>query len=94
MLAMLAAVAMTATVAAAPTADARRPVLAAAPPAAETCKTNGRFEVADPALLYRDDGKARASSLAQLPKANHEKAVLRVVDGCTAPVIVGYEVGR
>jgi hypothetical protein len=93
MLAMLAAAAMTATVAAAPTADLRRPTLTFAP-AAETCKTNGRFEIADPALLYRDDGRARASLLSQLPKANHEKAVLRVIDGCTAPMVVGYEVGR
>jgi len=58
------------------------------------CKANGRYEIADPALLYRNDGQARATSLGQLPKANHEKAVLRTVDGCAAPVVVGYEVGR
>lgn len=58
------------------------------------CKANGRYEVADPALLYRDDGKAKMSMLGKLPKANHEKTVLRTIDGCAAPVVVGYEVGR
>lgn len=63
-------------------------------PAAQACKSNGRYQIADRALLYRQDGKARTSALGALPKANHEKAVLRVVEGCTTPVVVGYEVGR
>ncbi|WP_068875489.1 MULTISPECIES: hypothetical protein [unclassified Phenylobacterium] len=94
MLALLAAATMTATVAAAPTAGARAPVFVEDAPSGQTCKANGRFEIADPALLYRDDGKAKMSVLGRLPKANHEKAVLREVDGCAAPLVVGYEVGR
>lgn len=94
MLALLAAATMTATVAAAPAADVRARVLAEGASSAQACPTNGRFEIADPALLYRDDGKAKMSPLSRLPKANHEKAVLRVVDGCAAPLVVGYEVGR
>jgi len=63
--------------------------------AAETaCKPSGRYEIADPALLYRDDGKARLAMLAELPKANHEKAVLRMVEGCSAPLVVRYGAGR
>ena len=68
MLAMLAAAAMTATVAAAPTADLRRPALTFAP-AAETCKTNGRFEIADPALLSQPYKDARASVLGAFESA-------------------------
>lgn len=94
MLAMLAAAAMTATMVATPFADARPRSLMIEPPAASGCKTNGRYEVADRALLYREKGKAKMSALGDLPKANHEKTVLRVIDGCTAPLIVGYEVGR
>lgn len=90
MFALLAAM----TVAATPTADPRPHMSVFDPAARAACKSNGRYEVADPALLYRDDGKARMSPLGALPKANHEKAVLRVVDGCTAPVVVGYQVGR
>ncbi|MBJ7412389.1 MAG: hypothetical protein JHD15_18805 [Phenylobacterium sp.] len=94
MLALLAAATMTATVAAAPTADLRARVLVEGAPPMQACKTNGRFEIADPALLYRDNGKAKMSALSRLPKANHEKAVLREIDGCAAPLVVGYEVGR
>jgi hypothetical protein len=94
MLALLAAATTIATVTAAPAAETpSRPVFVS-PPAGAACKTNGRYEVADPALLYRDDGKGKMSQLDQLPKANHEKAVLRVVEGCAAPLVVGYEVGR
>jgi len=58
------------------------------------CKPTGRYEIVDPALLYRDDGKAKVAALGRLPKANHEKAVLRTVGGCSAPVVVRYGVGR
>ena len=94
MLALLAAATMTAAMSAAPTADPRPRVVTLAPPAAQACKSNGRYEIADPALLYRHDGKAKMSVLGQLPKANHEKTVLRVIDGCAAPMVVGYGVGR
>ncbi len=85
------------TVAAAPAADAKPrvlvvPRLLAAQPS-DVCAA-GRYEIADRALLYRDDGRARPSALGQLPKANHEKAVARTIDGCAAPLVVGYEVGR
>lgn len=92
MLAMLAAAAMTATVAATPAADAR-PSLFFSDAPKPACKANGRYEIAEPALLYRK-GRAKASVLGDLPKANHEKAVLRTIDGCAAPLVVGYEVGR
>lgn len=94
MLALLAAATMTAAAAAGPTADNRPRVVALGPSVGPACKPNGRYEIADPALLYRHDGKARVSRLGDLPKANHEKAVLRVVDGCAAPLVVGYGVGR
>jgi hypothetical protein len=63
-------------------------------PGVTVCRSQGRFEVSDPALLYRHDGKAKIARLGDLPKANHEKAVLRTVDGCAAPMVVGYGVGR
>lgn len=58
------------------------------------CKAEGRYEIADPALLFRDDGKARVSPLADLPMANHEKAVVRMIGPCSNPMIVRYGVGR
>jgi hypothetical protein len=94
MLALFAAAAMTTTVAAGSAVQARPQVFITPPPAGQACKTNGRYEIADPALLYRDDGKAKMSQLGKLPKANHEKAVLRVIDGCTAPLVVRYQAGR
>jgi hypothetical protein len=94
MLVLFTAATVTAAIAAGPTADPRPRNFTLAPTAVQACKTNGRYEIADPALLYRNDGKAKMSVLGALPKANHEKAVLRVIDGCTAPVVVRYEVGR
>ncbi len=93
MLAILAA-AMSVAVAAAPGADSQRKVFVTPSADAPACKTNGRYEVADRALLYRNKGRAKASVLGELPKANHEKTVLRTIDGCAAPLVVGYEVGR
>jgi len=90
MLAMLAAM----TVAVAPTTEPRPRMSMIDRSARPVCKSDGRYEIADPALLYRNDGKASMAPLGALPKANHEKAVLRTVDGCTAPVVVGYQVGR
>jgi len=90
MLALLAAM----TVVATPAADARPRMAMVDPATRPACKSNGRYEIADPALLYRHDDKARISPLGALPKANHEKAVLRTIDGCAAPVVVGYRVGR
>ena len=70
-------------------------VEAAAPTGAETvCKPAGRYEIADRALLYRDDGRDQHALLGDLPKANHEKAVRRTVGACSAPVVVRYGVGR
>jgi hypothetical protein len=90
MFALLAAM----TVAATPAAEARPSMAMVEPATRPACKSNGRYEIADRALLYRHDGKARMSQLGDLPKANHEKTVLRTVDGCAAPVVVGYRVGR
>ena len=90
MLALLAAM----TVAATPAADATPRVFLTDASARSVCKPSGRYEIADPALLYRHDGRVKAAKLGTLPKANHEKAVLRTVDGCSAPLVVGYQVGR
>lgn len=62
--------------------------------ATSACKAEGRYEIADPALLYRDDGRARLSSLGDLPRANHEKTVMRMIGPCSNPMIVRYGVGR
>lgn len=62
--------------------------------ATTACKAEGRYEIADPALLYRDDGKARPGPLGELPKANHEKAVMRMIGPCANPMVVRYGVGR
>ena len=62
-----------------------------------SCKANGTMQVSQPAnlaLLYRSDGKARASRLGDLPKAHHEKAVMRTIAGCAAPLYVATDVGR
>lgn len=90
MLTLLAAV----TLAAAPPTIVTPRVFIADDAAGPACKSNGRYEIADRALLYRHDGRLRAVPMTELPKANHEKAVLRTVDGCAAPVVVGYQVGR
>jgi hypothetical protein len=58
------------------------------------CKAQGALEIADPALLYRKDGKAKTEKLGKLPKANHEKAVARTVAGCANPMVVEYGAGR
>lgn len=59
------------------------------------CKPQGTIQTfADPALLYRNDGKAKVEQLAKLPKANHEKAVARTVGGCANPMVVEYGAGR
>lgn len=59
------------------------------------CRPQGTMQVfADPALLYRRDGKAKVQQLGELPKANHEKAVARSVGGCANPLVVQYGAGR
>jgi hypothetical protein len=60
------------------------------------CKSNGKVQTSDPvdpALLYRNDGKPLGRKLADLPKPNKEKAVLRSVDGCADPLVVQFNVG-
>ena len=94
MLALLAA----ATLAAQPTAAPEIKVYRDRRPLASAdtlCKPQGMLHAfADPALLYRNDGKAKVEQLAKLPKANHEKAVARSVGGCANPMVVQYGVGR
>lgn len=58
------------------------------------CKAVGTYEISEPALLFRDDGKAKLSQLDELPKANHEKAVVRMVGPCAVPLVVRYKAGR
>jgi hypothetical protein len=48
----------------------------------------------DPALLYRNDGKARVQNLGALPKANLYQTVLRSVGSCAVTTPVRYNVGR
>jgi hypothetical protein len=77
--------------AAGPTAYLRAGPLETTPAA---CRSQGTMEVSDKALLYRDDGKARITELGELPKANHEKAVVRMVGPCANPLVVRYRAGR
>jgi hypothetical protein len=71
--------------------------LIAQPPAdlPAACKPNGRYQVdwREPALAVRQSD-ARVQSLGELPKPNHENAVLRSIGPCAAPLVVGYAVGR
>jgi hypothetical protein len=67
--------------------------LAAAEPA-QACKAQGAYEVSDPVLLYRQDGRAKLSRLDDLPKADHEKAVLRTIGPCAVPVVVRQGAGQ
>lgn len=64
--------------------------------ASSHCKSNGKMETSspvDPALLYRHDGKPLGHRLADLPKPNQEKTVLRSVEGCANPLVVQFNVG-
>ena len=69
------------------------PRVAAMEPTA-VCRAQGTYQVSEPALLYRDDGKARLSQLSDLPKANHEKAVVRMIGPCAHPLVVRQGAGR
>ncbi|MCR5874120.1 hypothetical protein LRS10_08060 [Phenylobacterium sp. J426] len=97
MLALLAAATLAAAQPA-PGADIkvyRGPRAAALAQADMLCRPQGMIHTfADPALLYRNDGKAKVQELAELPKANHEKAVARSVAGCANPLVVQYGAGR
>ncbi|MDZ4375544.1 MAG: hypothetical protein U1C74_29545 [Phenylobacterium sp.] len=76
-------------------ADPSAPPQRAAEPVV-ACRAQGAIQTAnpEPALLYRPDGRLGVARLAQLPRPDHEKAVVRSVDGCAAPLVVGYGVGR
>lgn len=70
--------------------------IAAAPPP-KPCPVDGRFEISSPspALLLRPEdrrGAAGAQTLASLPPANLEIAVLRSVDGCSVSTVVREKV--
>jgi len=41
----------------------------------------------------RDRKPVRAQKLNELPNADHYLTVLRTEDGCSMPVIVGYDIG-
>ena len=88
---------MVVIIAAATVAATPAPRVFVTPPSAaasSVCKAEGRYEISDPALLYRNDGKAKFKSLGDLPKANHEKTVMRTIGPCSAPMVVRYGVGR
>ncbi|MGA0606187.1 hypothetical protein ACO2Q0_09320 [Phenylobacterium sp. VNQ135] len=98
MLALLAAATTLAAALPAPLPEVRvyrGPHARAAAEADMLCKSQGTIlTFADPALLYRNDGKAKVQRLAELPKANHEKAVARSVANCANPLVVQYGAGR
>ena len=91
MFAILAAVATVATSPAPLVAETRIVRLDGAQAA---CKAAGAYQVSSPALLYRDDGSAKTSRLADLPKADHELAVVRMIGPCVNPMVVRYGAGR
>jgi len=53
----------------------------------KACPPTSRYEVAK-------GGKLGAHKLGELPMADGYKAVLRKVDGCNAPILVGFGYGR
>ena len=70
-------------------------IVAAPPP--KPCPIDGRFEVSDrsPALLLLPEdrrGAAGAQTLASLPPANMELAVIRSVGGCSVSTVVREKV--
>lgn len=96
MLALLAA--MTIAAAPEPVAPGRAPLgpraslLSPAPTAA--CRAHGTYQAGwEPSLAQRS-GRVAMQRLDDLPKANLELAVLRTVNGCAAPAVVAYSVGR
>ena len=52
------------------------------------CPPTSRYEAA------KRGGKLEAQKLNELPMADGYKAVLRQVDGCNAPIVVSYGIGR
>ena len=52
------------------------------------CPPTSRYEAS------KRDGKLGAQKLNELPMADGYKAVLRRVDGCNVPILVGYGFGR
>ena len=52
------------------------------------CPPTSRYEAS------KQGGKLGAQKLNELPMADGYKAVLRKVDGCNAPVLVGFGFGR
>jgi hypothetical protein len=63
--------------------------------ASSACKATGRYQTDwEPALLYRPEDRIRPKRLEALPRPDYEKAVMRTVDGCAAPLVMGTSVGR
>jgi hypothetical protein len=63
--------------------------------ATAACKATGRYQTDwEPALLYRQQDRLGAKRLGDLPKPDYEKTVMRTVEGCSAPLVVGSSVGR
>ncbi|WP_293681861.1 hypothetical protein [uncultured Phenylobacterium sp.] len=91
MLALLAAISVVAT----PEPAIGRPRTSVlSPPPSAACKAHGAYYAGwDPALAIRE-GRVQPRRLADLPKPNLERTVLRTIDGCAAPAIVAYSVGR
>ena len=91
MLALLAA--MTVTAAPEPAVAGPR-VSVLSPPPTAACKANGTYHAGWDRALAQPNGRVQAQRLADLPKPDLERTVLRTVDGCAASAIVRYSVGR
>jgi hypothetical protein len=94
--AMLAMIVAAAAVASTPVQVPQARRLFAEPFAASAaCKATGRYQTDwEPALLYRQSERIRGKRLEEMPKPDYEKTVMRTVEGCSAPLVVGTSVGR
>lgn len=70
-----------------------RPLTAKEAAAWRRCLGDGVVEAQDRSLFRRQDA-VRLRNLGDLPKAHHEKAVLRMEGPCVKPEVVQYNVGR
>lgn len=91
---MLAILAAAATVAVSPAPLVAETRIVRLDAAQAACQGSGAYQISSPALLYRNDGSTRSARLADLPKANHELAVVRMIGPCAAPLVVRFGAGR
>jgi hypothetical protein len=70
-----------------PFAAGEMPVIDPSPDAKGDCPPISRYHA------MRRGGPLAPRNLTELPAADHYKAVYRRIDGCEAPIIVGFDVG-